>query len=124
MADENKALNLDELFGQSHPIKVKWQDKEYELLRLEAFSPTEVNGFMRMQKTTERMRQENNTASDADIVALFDGMLGMLCKDLPLDILPFLAKVRIITFYIEETQGKKNMEAVLSQAIGATPSQN
>jgi hypothetical protein len=126
MMDENKVLNLDEMFGEDRPVKVKWKGVEYELLRLEAFSPREINRFQTMQKdASELQRLKNANAADKSIDAkieqLFDKMLSTLCAKLPLKEIPFLGKTRIITFYIEETQGKKALEVALTQQVtGAT----
>ena len=129
MADETKTLDLDELFGDARPVKVKWGGKEYELLRLEAFSPREINAFQKMQIDAQNLQQQPTLQQkidgydpDAEIVTLFDKMLIQLCPSLPLDSIPFLAKSRIITFYIEETAGKKALEVALSQMTGVTPS--
>jgi hypothetical protein len=126
MMDENKVLNLDEMFGEDRPVKVKWKGVEYDLLRLEAFSPREINRFQMMQKDAselQRLKNENaaDKSIDAKIEQLFDKMLSTLCAKLPLKEIPFLGKTRIITFYIEETQGKKALEVALTQQVtGAT----
>ena len=126
MADDNKVLNLDEMFGEDRPVKVKWKGESYNLLRLEAFSPREINRFQSMQKDASELQRLKNAnkddkSIDGKIEALFDKMLSTLCAKLPLKEIPFLGKTRIITFYIEETQGKKALEVALDR-IGATPS--
>ena len=124
MSDDKRVLNLDEVFGQDRPVKVVWKGREYELLRLEAFSPREIQKFASMQASAQKlsgMSDQQSPEADAEISALFDEILSALCKDLPLGDMPFLAKTRIITFYIEETQGKKALEeALMNQPIGAT----
>lgn len=124
--DENKVLNLDEMFGEDRPVKVKWHGESYNLLRLEAFSPREINRFQSMQKDASELQRLKNLnkadkSIDKKIEDLFDKMLSTLCVKLPLKEIPFLGKTRIITFYIEETQGKKALEVALAP-IGATPS--
>lgn len=126
MTDENRVLNLDEMFGEDRPVKVTWKGETYELLRLEAFSPREINRFQTMQKDAAELQRLKNAKKDdksidKKIEELFDKMLSTLCAKLPLKEIPFLGKTRIITFYIEETQGKKALEAALAP-IGATPS--
>ena len=126
MADDNKVLNLDEMFGEDRPVVVKWHGESYNLLRLEAFSPREINRFQSMQKDASELQRLKNAnkddkSIDGKIEALFDKMLSTLCAKLPLKDIPFLGKTRIITFYIEETQGKKALEVALDR-IGATPS--
>jgi hypothetical protein len=124
MADNLRILNLDEVFGQDRPVKVLWGGREYELLRLEAFSPRQIHALGKLQGAAARLSEggmQNAEGSDAEIEALFDEMLAVLCKELPLATMPFLAKTRIITFYIEETQGKKALEeALMKPPIGAT----
>ena len=134
MAEEKRTLDLDELFGDARPVKVKWNGKVYELLRLDAFSPREIHVFQKMQMEAEQLQKavgseqlsvssgQSAVNSDQQISELFDKMLKCLCPQLPVDDIPFLAKTRIITFYIEETQGKKALEVALSQQIGATSS--
>lgn len=126
MADDNKVLNLDEMFGEDRPVVVKWKGENYNLLRLEAFSPREINRFQSMQKDANELQRLKNAnkddkSIDKKIEDLFDKMLSTLCTKLPLKEIPFLGKTRIITFYIEETQGKKALEVALAP-IGATPS--
>lgn len=126
MADDNKVLNLDEMFGEDRPVVVKWHGESYNLLRLEAFSPREINRFQSMQKDASELQRLKNAnkddkSIDKKIEDLFDKMLSTLCVKLPLKEIPFLGKTRIITFYIEETQGKKALEVALAP-IGATPS--
>ena len=127
MADNGKrVLNLDEMFGQDRPVKVLWGGREYELLRLEAFSPRQIHALGKLQGEAARLGANAPKGADApdvdaEIGALFDEMLAVLCKELPLSTMPFLAKTRIITFYIEETQGKKALEeALMKPPIGAT----
>ena len=126
MVDDNKVLNLDEMFGEDRPVVVKWHGESYNLLRLEAFSPREINRFQSMQKDASELQRlknanKNDKGIDKKIEDLFDKMLSTLCAKLPLKDIPFLGKTRIITFYIEETQGKKALEVALDR-IGATPS--
>lgn len=118
--NDHKALDLDELFGDARPIKVRWKGTEYNLLRLDAFSPREINAFQKMHKESLELSQVEG--NEDRVVALFDKMLEALCPSLPLAEMPFLAKTRIITFYIEETEGKKALEVALVEQIGATPS--
>ena len=124
--NETKVLNLDEMFGEDRPVVVKWHGESYNLLRLEAFSPREINRFQSMQKDASELQRLKNANKDdkgidKKIEDLFDKMLSTLCAKLPLKDIPFLGKTRIITFYIEETQGKKALEVALDR-IGATPS--
>jgi hypothetical protein len=129
MAEERKALDLDELFGQARALKVKWNGKEYELLQLEALGPKSISQFQALQKKTQALQMvsisgEITDEQDREIVELFDQMLAMLCKDLPVKEMPFAAKSRTLEFYVTETQGKNALDiAQMKAQTGAMSSQ-
>lgn len=117
MSDENKgkALDLDELFGQARAVKVKWAGKEYELARIEALGPKSISRFQSLQNKTSQLQMlslnaEITEEQDTQIIALFDEMLLMLCKDLPVKTMPFAAKSKCLEFYVVETQGKNALD--------------
>jgi hypothetical protein len=115
-------LNLDELFGQARAVEVIYEGETYELLRLEGIDPKRLTQFQKLQKRASALQRAGEGMTDKqseDVEALFDDMLAILCKDLPLATMPFIKKMRIITFYIEETQGKKALETALNKVTGA-----
>lgn len=120
MADDRKVLDLDELFGQARAVKVKWKEQEYELLKMEAISPKDAVRFQKLQISASKlqMKEDMDDASARQIEKLIDDMLSLLCKDLPLQDMTFVVKMRILTYYIEETQGKKALETALSKVTG------
>lgn len=121
MSDQQRVLDLDDLLGQASSIKVKWNGREYELLRMESVSPKQAVKFQKLQARANRLQTNGESTEEADAVELenvMDEMLGMLCKDLPLTEIPFGMKMRIVTFYGEQAQGKKK-EIVQSAPIGA-----
>lgn len=125
MSEDKKILDLDELFGHARAVKVKWQDKEYELLLMEGISPKQAMNFQKLQLRASKLQSNPSAIDDQsaeEIETLFNDMLKILCADLPLESMTFAQKMRVLTFYIEETQGKKALEAALNQAIGAKPS--
>ncbi len=124
MSDERKVLDLDELFGQARAVKVKWQDQEYELLKMEAISPKDAVQFQKLQIAAGKlqMKDDMDDASAKQIEKLIDDMLKLLCKELPLQDMKFMVKMRILTYYIEETQGKKALETALSKVTGGKSS--
>lgn len=124
MSDERKILDLDELFGQARAVKVKWQDQEYELLKMEAISPQDAVRFQKLQIAAGKlqMKDDMDDASAKQIEKLIDDMLKLLCKELPLQEMKFMVKMRVLTYYIEETQGKKALETALSKVTGAKSS--
>lgn len=116
MIDEKrKALDLDELFGQARAVKVKWSGKEYELVRIEALGPKSISRFQGLQNKTSQLQMLSLNADitdeqDKEIIDLFNEMLLMLCKDLPVLEMPFAAKSKCLEFYIVETQGKNALD--------------
>ena len=128
MTEDRKALDLDELFGQARAVKVRWQGIDYELLRMEGISPKQATQFNALHLKTAQL-QKSMQASETDVSdddaqkvdETFNAMLHILCPDLPVKAMPFMAKMRTIMFYMEETQGKNAVETAL-KTIGATPS--
>lgn len=116
--NNNKPLNLDELFGQASHVKVIWQGKEYELMRMEAISPKQSVQFNRLKVKANALQNASEDMSSeqaADLEAVIDEMLSLLCKDLPVKKMEFAAKLRVLVFYTEQTQGKKAMELALGK---------
>lgn len=108
--DERKALDLDDLFGQARAVKVKWQGKEYELIQLSGIGPKDALLLQKMQARITALGSQEGEFSDQnaeELEKMFDEMLSVLSKELPLETIPFGGKMRIIEFYTEETSGKK-----------------
>jgi hypothetical protein len=108
----DQVLDLDELFGQARAVKVKYGGREHELLRLEAMGPLEVVKFKKMYAQANELQmasiQDDMTEDQAKaIVSMFDEMLQMICKTLPIPDMAFAVKARVLEFYVIETQGKK-----------------
>lgn len=118
-----KTLDLDELLGQAKPIRVKWDGKTHDLIGADGISPKQAVQLQSMQARVWKLTDGTKTdVTDADAAALesvVDEMLGMLCNDLPLDTIPFGSKLKIITFYVAETQGKNAQDAAVETPIGA-----
>ena len=118
MADkQNNVLDLQQLFGQSQSIKVKCRDgKTYELMRMDAITPKEAVRFQKLQVRASSIQKAGQNMSNeqaADLTIIFDELLSILCKDLPLKQMEYLEKVTVINFYMEQTQGKKTMDRAL-----------
>jgi hypothetical protein len=118
-------LDLDELFGQARAVKVRWKSQEYELLRMEGIDPKQAMRFQKMQRkamSLQNISADDFSDEDAEkLEELFDDMLKVLCKNLPLTEMPFLAKTNIIMFYVEETQPKNALKTALKKT-GVTSS--
>lgn len=125
MSEEKKGvLNLDELFGQARAVIVRWQGRDYELLRIEGISPRQATQFNKLYLQAGGLQKALAGNGDVDeeqaveIDELFSKMIRILCADFPVGETPFLAKMRIIQFYMEQTQGKKAMETALKTLTG------
>lgn len=113
MKDDNgKALDLDELFGQAKAVKVKWQGKEYELMPIGAIGPKDALALQKMQARAAAVSGGSDSITEEtalELERMFDEMLVMLSKELPLNEIPFGGKMRILQFYTEESEGKKKV---------------
>ena len=124
MSDDSKVLNLDELFGQARAVKVRWKGREYELLRIEGISPKQASQFNKLYLKAAKLQGALSGGADMDeaqaddVDELFNQMLSILCADFPVRETPFMAKMNVIQFYVEQTQGKKVMEAALTKLTG------
>ena len=109
MVDDNKVLNLDEMFGEDRPVKVKWKTGEYELHRFTALSVTNVLKFQKMRREVMRLQVlDEVTEKDAKTIeSLFNAMLQMIGPELPLDEIPYVMKPTILAFYFEQIDEKK-----------------
>ena len=122
MSDEkHKALDLDELFGQAQIIKIKWQGKEYELMPTSAIGPKDALTLQKMQTRAQALSGGADTITEenaAELETMFDEILVILNKDLPLSEIPFGGKMKIIQFYMDEGEGKKKAAAVSKKQTG------
>lgn len=120
MTEEQKVLNLDELFGNVRAVKAKWQGVTYELVRVEALSPKAISRFQSMQKRASQLQMKslNNDVTDeesTEIVSLINTMLLTLCETMPVESMPFAAKTKLLEFYITETQEKNALNIALAK---------
>lgn len=117
MAQEQKVLDLDELFGQARAVKVKWAGAEYELVRIEALSPKAISRFQSMQKRSSQLQMKSlendmTETESLEIINLINTMLLTLCETMPVETMPFAVKTRVLEFYITETQTKNAVDIV------------
>ena len=124
-----KTLDLDELIGQAKPIKVKWQGESYEMLRSDGISPKQAVKFQKLQPRAQGLltgdHAEVSDEEASQLEAIIDEMLAIVCVELPLENIPFGMKLKIIQFYVEETQGKNAVDAAVqrvSEPIGGASS--
>lgn len=103
MSDETKAvLDLDELFGNATPIKVKWQGKDYELRLPESMGPVEYAQFGKLQTRVNALQVGDGTMDETqagEMDQLVNNMLAILNGEIGKAQLPFVARMRALEFY-------------------------
>ena len=120
--DEKHMLDLDELFGQARGIKVIWEKAEYQLTLPEAFGARETMRLSALHRKAGALQMLDDLTPEQaqELERLLDEILRILCQELPVGEIPFVAKLRALTFYAFET--KKNALRAALEQIGATPS--
>lgn len=117
---KRKALNLDELFGQARSVAVIHDGSEYEFMRVEAMGPRQAVQLQQMQKKAQVLQSLGNELTEKqsqEIDNVLSLMITMLCPTFPVRDIEFIKKMRIVMFYIEETNGKKALENALKKAM-------
>lgn len=111
MSDEKTVLDLDELLGQRKQIKVRRNGVEHDFSDMNALSAKEVIQIQTMRQKIARLQilDDLNEEQSKEIEKLFDGILAMLCKDIPLAEISYVEKTTILAFYFTESQTKKAM---------------
>jgi len=100
-----KTLNLDELLGTQKTIKIIFGGYEYFMLPPEAMGPRQMAALSNFNKTlsldlgTEEISEEEA----AKIEVMVDKAIAIFCEDLSKVKVPFMGKVQIINFYMEES---------------------
>lgn len=119
---EEQVLDLDELYGVAKPLIVTWGGERYALKRPEGMGPEELTELQRMQREYNRLNQRKATLGspaaptskqeyDAkklmrDIDKMVTQIIAVFSPELGKAGLPFGARVKILQFYINETQAK------------------
>lgn len=140
MSDETKTnvLDLNDLFGVSNPIVVRIPaaiidtetDKEFRLLRPEAFSAKQILEFERLDRELSHLRTvtaESITDEQAEMMEELMRKILLYVSDkpkLPVDKLAFLQLTRVLEHYhAEVSRSKKVLKTPISKPIGETPSE-
>lgn len=124
MSEEKKVLDLDELFGQARAVKVRWKGEEYEFLRMEGITPRQATQFNQLHLKSAKLQKaiakggEPTEDQSAQTDEFLSQMIKILCPKFPVDGLGFMAKTRIVQFYMEQTQGKNAEQAMLKELTG------
>lgn len=106
MGKSNPVLNLDDVFGQSRKLSIKWQGKEYEAFPPEALSSVQLMRWERLAGKVRNMSRSDKVEVDekaaAAIEQTVDQAVSIIVPDLEVGAVPFMAKVQIISWYIEQ----------------------
>ncbi len=118
MKDENRILDLDELFGQAQVIAVMWGGRKHFMRRPEEMGPRDVVAFDRLNAQLYEMRKFSpfpdgdgaETAIDEKRATAWESVLDAMLRvvgptllegDPPL---PFAMKTRVLEFYTQQIQ--------------------
>ena len=121
--DQN-VLSLDELFGQADPVKVKWQGKMYNLRKVDAFNPKELNRWDHLQRKSEELEnleEEEMTDEQAETLeeVVYESV-KMLNENLA-EKTQFYHQVSILAFYGEKVKAETDeLEKKRAKRLGLT----
>jgi hypothetical protein len=140
MKDEHSVLNLDELFGEAKPVKVRWQGVLHELRRPEALGPRDLVRYDKLMALMAEAQtpapapgdgESSENAQAAAIERAIDEMLRMVGPSL-LEVttpLSFMAKNRVLQYYTEQVitptgpdEKKASVSPASTEPIGAMSS--
>jgi hypothetical protein len=106
--DGKKHLNLDDLFGHNQDVTVTWGGREYVLHGFQSIGPREFAHFDQVQKRAIGLKSTASMTEEQaeELGRLTDECLKIVGPDLPLDQMPFMAKVQTLQFYSEQLEGE------------------
>ena len=128
--DEDRKLDLDELFGKNRTITILWGGKEHHLRGLTALGPAELAGWGALEKRYKKMmvafsrdeRTELTVEQAKQVIDLIDRIMALIAEpELVNDMaLGFIHKSKILEYYMQESgvlqknaggtfQGKKRL---------------
>lgn len=109
MGDGAKAtpvLNLDALFGAVNSPKVVWEGVEYPLKNIREFGAQDMLKMERLRRESSALGKLGDKLGPKQVTVLegmTDELLLMLNLKLPVKKMPFLARMRMLEWYFEQT---------------------
>lgn len=114
-------LDLDALYGEAHPVSVKWQGVKYTL---RTFDQMTARDAVRLDALKREMRSQSNLAVSTDatddveaaqLEHVTNEMLRLVSPELAALGLSFMPRFRVLNFYMDEmnrrADGEKKMTA-------------
>lgn len=96
-------LNLDEVFGQSQPIFVKWEGVKHQLISPRDLGAKQIVEWERLTEEIKGKPAGEDELPDMNPDELEDAVsraIFVIGPTLPIDSMPFLAKLRTLEWYI------------------------
>lgn len=121
-----KTYDLDELFGDSKPVRVKANGKVYELRRLDSFTPDNLIAWERLQaefrgaSTLPRGGKAKHVRTDSmsvRIERIVTGIVNLLCPAMVEDGVPFAKQLAALRYYNQITAPKANSKKVTPRPL-------
>lgn len=101
----NHVLNLDEIFGKTEIVKVKWEGKTHLLTSPQELSAKQIVDWERLTNRVNEMSQsdgEEMTQEESDqLEEIVTDAMEIIAPSLPIDKMPFMAKFRLLSWYVE-----------------------
>lgn len=118
MAKKNQQLlNLDEVFGATQELKVKWAGKTHFLTPPAELGARQIIEWERLTKRINAMAEipEEEFESEVEELEQIEEVaieaLRVIGPTLPIEQIPFMARLRIISWYTEQISGEEEVEA-------------
>ena len=120
-------IDLDDLFGQGDAVIIKFGGKEYPMCRPIDLDPRQLQQFQKLSARVAKLQQIDDDAEfsdeDADYVEeTINDILLMVSPKMPVDKMPFMAKVYVLNIYkqeISEVDDEAKKESEADQSTGA-----
>jgi len=115
--DNDRVLDLDQLFGhdETRPIKVRWNEREWELKAPDELVPED---FVKLQRAMRKGGELQSKADDkvfgeseADqLDELMTEAVSLINAELAAQNLPFMYRIKILGFYYDELERRRAYE--------------
>jgi hypothetical protein len=109
MAEDKQVLDLDAILGQQTVIKIRRNGIEYEMLKLTNLGVYPYMQFQDLRKRIAQIQMQGEMTEEkaSKVESMFDEILSMVGKTLPLNELSYYEKINVLAFYLSESEPKK-----------------
>lgn len=108
MNNNSRTLDLDALFTSKKPIIVKFLGQEFPMVRPVDLTPDQLYQFERLSKKMSKLealdkKEEDFSGEDTKFIEeTLNELILLVCPTMPVEKLPFMAKVYVIANYKDE----------------------